>query len=412
MSGRKTRSIAYLTHYFPPEVNAPAIRISNIARLWASRGHRVTVMTGFPNHPNGIIPKEYRGRLRCKERRDGYDVIRTFVYAAANKGFFRRVLNYLSFLLSSILLGLPSLPKVDAVVASSPQFFVAVAGYVISVLKRARFVFEVRDVWPEEIVAVGAVRNRMVIRMLEAVEMFLYRRADLIVAVAQGTVDILTSRGVPREKITLMPNGVDLDDFSASVDTAHVRGRHNLNGEFLVSYIGTHGMAHRLQTVVDAAAELKSNNRIKFLMVGDGAEKKLLEGMVKEHGLDNIQFAPQTTHAGAIEYYFASDACLVPLRRASLFTKNIPSKIYEIMASGKPILLGAEGESRKLVLKAMAGLAFEPENHESLAESIEKLFHDRELARKLGRNGREFARNHCQRTKIADSYLEKIESLA
>ncbi len=412
MATSNPRSILYLTHYFPPEVNAPAIRVSNIARHWAKLGHRVTVLTGFPNHPNGIIPPEYRGKIIARERKDGYDVLRTFVYAAPNKGFSRRVLNYLSFMLSSIVLGLPRLPEIDTVIASSPQFFVAVAGFVVAKLKRARFVFEVRDVWPEELVAVGAIRNPLVIALLEKIELFLYRRASRIVAVADGTVEILTRRGVPREKIVVMPNGVDLEEFSGKVNTKAIRDRHNLNGEFLVSYIGTHGMAHRLSTVIDAASQLKSNSRIKFLMVGDGAEKRRLQKLAEERKLTNIQFVPQTTHTGAIEYYRASDVCLVPLRKATLFRKNIPSKIYEIMASGRPILLGADGESKRFVLKAGAGLAFEPENAESLAASIQRLFDDRTLAAELGKNGRQFAFQNCQRQKIAEDYIREIERIA
>ncbi len=408
MTGQRRRSILYISHYYPPEVNAPALRVSRLAKLWTKQGHRVTVLTGFPNHPTGVIPPEYAGKFTMTEKDESVDVIRTYVYATKNKGLLKRVLNYLSFMFSSIILGLPRLPKVDVVIATSPQFFVAVAGYLISLVKRAPFIFEVRDVWPEEIVAVGAIRNRLVIRLLEWMEMFLYRRASLIVAVAQGTIEILTSRGVPRDKIVLLPNGIDLDEFSHDIDVEKIRGRHSLDGEFVVSYIGTHGMAHRLETVVSAAEKLKDNDRIKFIMIGDGAEKEKLEKSTRERGLDNMLFLPQMKHEEAVDYYKASDACLVPLRKASLFTRNIPSKIYEIMASGKPILIGTEGESRRLVESAEAGIAFEPENAESLTDSILKLYDNRKLANRLGQNGLRYVSSHCRREKIAASYMDNL----
>ncbi len=405
---RLRRSILYISHYYPPEVNAPALRVSRLAKHWAKQGHRVTVLTGFPNHPTGVIPPEYSGRITAAEKDDQVNVIRTYIYAAKNQGYFKRILNYLSFMFSAIVLGLPRLPDVDVVIATSPQFLVAVAGYVISLFKRAPFVFEVRDIWPEEIIAVGAIRNRLVIRLLEWIEMFLYRKASLIIAVAEGTIDTLIKRGVPKDKIVLLPNGIDLEEFSDSINVEKIRSRHSLDGEFLVSYIGTHGMAHKLDTVISAAENLKSNNRIKFMMIGDGAEKERLERSARDRGLDNMLFLPQMKHEEVVDYYKASDACLVPLRKASLFTRNIPSKIYEIMAAGKPILIGTEGESRKLVERAGAGIAFEPENSDSLTESIRKLYDDRTLADRLGQNGRNFASSHCRRDRIAEEYMDNL----
>lgn len=412
MSNKRVQSVLYVSHYYPPEVNAPAIRVSQIARHWVEQGHKVTVLTGFPNHPSGIIPPDYSGRVLMREKRDDVDIIRTYMYAAPNKGFLKRILNYLSFMISSVVLGLPILGKIDIVIASSPQFLVAVAGYIMSVIKRVPFVFEVRDIWPEEIVAVGAIRNRLVIGLLKRIEMFLYRRARLIVAVAQGTIDILIRKGVPREKMVLVPNGISLREFSRNADIVGLREKNGFNGEFLVSYIGTHGMAHRLQTVLSAAQKLRDNPGIKFMMIGDGAEKESLRRQAEQLSLDNVTFLPQQSHEQAIDYYKAADACLVPLRKARLFTKNIPSKIYEIMASGRPILLGATGESCELIRKADAGLAYEPENAESLTQSILKLYSDRKLARRLGQNGYRYAAANCRRRDIADGYMSHLQSIA
>ncbi len=396
--------ILYLSHYFPPEVNAPAVRVSEMAGGWAERGADVTVLTCFPNHPAGIIPAEYRGMWRCREKRGNIDVVRTYVYAAANKGFLKRILNYLSFMFSSILFGAWMVKKPDILIATSPQFFVAAAGYVLSRIKRCKFIFEVRDLWPEEIAAVGAIKNKLVIGVLEALEMFLYRRADLIVAVAQGTIDTLKSRGVPENKLALVPNGVDLDLFAAA-DGRELRGELRLDGNFVVGYIGTHGMAHRLETVLQAADKLRAQDVVRFLFVGDGAEKPALIKMADDLKLNNVIFRDQVARAKVPEYYAACDLCLVPLRKADLFTRNIPSKIYEIMAAARPILISTEGESRRLVERAGAGFGVRPEDPADLAEKILRLRDDAEMRREMGYGGQAFVLANSSRTRLADDYL-------
>lgn len=400
--------ILYISHYFPPEVNAPAVRVSQFSRIWKEMGHQVTVSTGFPNHPHGIIPPEYRGKIFATENHDGLKVLRSYVCAAPNKGFAKRILNFLSFMLSAIVSCIFRSGKQDIVIATSPQFFVAVAGYIVSVIKRAPFIFEVRDVWPEEIVAVGAMKRGMIIKILEKIEMFLYRRAAMIVAVAQGTVDILTQRGIPANKIVLVPNGVDFERFSQTTDDHEVRDQHDLNGHFLVSYIGTHGMAHNLGTVIGAANRLRARDDIRFLFVGDGADKEHLVSTSNDLKLDNVTFVPQQDRNRIAKYYAASDLCLVPLRKAELFTKNIPSKIYEVMASGKPMLIGAKGESKNLVERAHAGLAVEPDNDLDLSEKIALMADDRVLAQRLGENGRDFARKNCSHRDLAIRYASHL----
>ncbi len=408
MTTNRQLRILYISHYFPPEVNAPAVRVSQFSRIWRELGHKVTVATGFPNHPHGIIPPEYRGKIFATENQDGVKVLRSYVYAAPNKGFAKRIMNYLSFMFSAIISCIVRSGKQDIVIATSPQFFVAIAGYVVSIFKRAPFIFEVRDVWPEEIVAVGAMKRGLVIKFLEYIEMFLYRRAAIIVAVAQGTVDILTQRGIPANKIVLVTNGVDFERFSQAVDDHDIRDRHDLNGHFLVSYIGTHGMAHNLGTVIGAANRLRRRDDIRFLFVGDGADKEHLVTTTKELELDNVTFVPQQDRNRIAQYYAASDLCLVPLRKADLFTKNIPSKIYEVMASGKPMLIGAKGESKNLVEKAHAGIAVEPDNDLDLSEKIAQMADDRTLAATLGANGRDFARKNCSHRDLAIKYLSHL----
>jgi colanic acid biosynthesis glycosyl transferase WcaI len=396
--------ILYISQYYPPEANSPAVRVSELSRHWAESGHQVTVLTAFPNHPSGVIPEQYRSKWFLRENDHGVKVLRSFIYAAPNTRIIRRTLSYLSFMISAIITGILRTGKQDVILATSPQLFVAVAGYIVSRFKRLPFVFEVRDIWPEEIVAVGAMKPGLAIRLLEKLEMFLYRRAAMIIAVARGTVDALVHRGIPAEKIVFIPHGVNVDAFATQEDNHALRDTFNLNGHFLVSYIGTHGMAHNLQTVLKAADRLRDCPDIRFLLVGDGADRAHLVQMQQEQGLANVTLIPQQQHDQIPRYYATSDLCLVPLRKAALFTKNIPSKLYEIMASGKPILIGTEGESRRLVLRARAGLAYEPDNDSDLADRILQLYRDRTLALQLGDNGRRFADAHCRQSVIADRY--------
>ncbi len=405
------KCILYISQYFPPEVNAPANRVYEMAKAWVGRGRKVKILTGFPNHPNGVIPKPYRRKIYTRESIGGIEVHRCWIYAAPNRGFVRRIASYLSFMLSAIVFGLCKIGRVDCVIATSPQLFVAVAGWIISLVKRTPFVFEVRDLWPEEIVAVRAIKNRRIIRPLEKLEIFLYRRADRIIAVAEGTIEILTRRGIPASKFALIPNGVDADRFRRAEHRNRVRQKLNLDGDFLVSYIGTVGMAHKLEVFLEAARLLRDTPRLKFLIVGDGAEKQKLIHQKQEMGLDNVLFLDQQSREKIASFYHAADCCLVHLRRADLFLKNIPSKIFEIMACGKPILLGTKGESKRLVSRARCGVFFEPENAGDLASGIRLLQSQPQWRKRLGRSGYQFVRRHYSRAELADYYLAVLDSI-
>ncbi len=410
-SRKNQGSVLYISHYFPPECNAPANRVYETASAWASQGLSVQVLTGFPNHPDGIIPGPYRRKIYQRENLNRIDVHRTWVYAAASTGFIRRTINYLSFMISAIIVGLTKVERADCVIATSPQIFVAVAGWILSAAWRVPFVFEVRDLWPEEIVAVGAIKNRLIIRTLEKLEMFLYRRADKIVAVARGTVDTLVSRGIPVAKISLIPNGVACARFRPTGREKKIRESLGIGNNFLVSYIGTVGIAHHLETMLEAAEILRGDPRITFLIVGDGAQKKELEAMKARLGLVNIIFHERQTREDIVDWYHASDCCLVHLRRADLFTRNIPSKIYEIMACGKPILLGTRGESKKLVSQARCGVFFAPENARDLANGICRLANRPRWQKRLGKAGRSFVRERFDRSDLAVVYRQLIEGV-
>jgi glycosyltransferase involved in cell wall biosynthesis len=403
--------ITFLCQYFPPEMGAPAARTYEHARHWVRLGHEVTVITGFPNHPTGIIRPEYRGYWVKREDIDGIDLLRTWIYVAPNKGFTKRVLNFLSFFLSSFVIGALKTERPDVVVGTSPQFFCGVAGYLLSVIKRAPFVFEVRDIWPQSAIELGAVQNRVLIRMLEAIEMFLYQRAVLVVAVAESTREYLLGKGVPDSKIRIIPNGIDAEYLNSKSEPEEVRKRYGVEGKFVVSYIGTHGMSHALETVLEAAQRLRDDGDIHFLFVGEGAEKERLAAIARERSLDNVTFLSEQPRDQLLSFYHASNVGLVPLRRLPIFTKVLPSKLFELMGSGCAIICSVEGEAALLVSRAGGGLCIAPEDPQALVEAILRVRDEPGLAARLSASGRDFVTRNYLRTALAERYIEELSSV-
>ncbi len=401
--------ITFLCQYFPPEMGAPAARTYEHARHWAALGHEVTVITGFPNHPTGIIHPAYRGRFTQHEKIEGIEVRRTWVYCAPNKGFVKRILNFLSFFCSSLILGglLTSRPQV--VIGTSPQFFCAVAAWLLSRWKRVPFVFEVRDIWPQSAIELGALRNPVLIRLLEALEQRLYEAARLIVVVAESTRPYLHARGIPDEKIAIIPNGIDLRFLESASETPEsFREKNGWQDKFLVSYIGTHGMSHALEVVLGAATRLASDPSIHFLFVGEGAEKSRLVAMAREAELPNVTFLSAQPRPTLPAIYRASDLSLVPLRRLPIFTKVLPSKLFELMGVGCPIVCSVEGEAAQLVGRSGAGICIEPENVGALVEAITRLRNDPEQCAAMRQAGQAFARANYARSVLAEKYLEAL----
>jgi glycosyltransferase involved in cell wall biosynthesis len=404
--------ITFLCQYFPPEMGAPSARTYEHARHWASLGHDVTVITGFPNHPTGIIRPEYRGSFVKREMVDGIQVLRTWIYCAANKGFAKRVLNFLSFFVSSWLLGAFMTRRPDVVVGTSPQFFCAVAGYLLSCIKRVPFVFEVRDIWPQSAVELGALRNPWLIRLLEAIEIFLYRRAALIVIVADSSRPYLLAKGIASEKIKMIPNGIDAQYLALTSESPDVlREELEVQGKFVVSYIGTHGMSHALDTVLRAAKALEAESDVHFLLVGEGAEKDNLKKLAADLQLRNVAFMKEQPRDRLLAFYRASDVSLVPLRRLPIFKKVLPSKIFELMGVGCPIICSVEGEAAELIQRAQAGLCIEPENVAALVAAIHQLRNESALGRTFSENGERFVKTNYLRSVLAEKYLLALSGI-
>jgi glycosyltransferase involved in cell wall biosynthesis len=413
--------IIFFSHYYPPEVNAPASRTSEHCRRWARAGHDVTVVTSAPNHPRGVVYPGYRNRLFQAETIDGVKVVRVWTFLAANEGFAWRTLNYLSFMVSAAL-AVPRLPRPDVFVSTSPQFFCGLTGLVARMMRRVPWVLEIRDLWPESIVAVGAMRKGVVIRALEWLEHMAYRKADHIVPVTDSFVPHIAARcqepgknGAGKngqDKICVIKNGADLSFFTPSGDAAETRRRFGLDGRFVVAYVGTHGMAHGLDTIVEAAVLLRNDPRIGFLMVGDGAERVRLAEKAAALKLDNLCVAGQLPKADMPAIWTATDASLIVLRRSNTFTKVLPSKMFEAMAMARPIILGIEGESKALLDAAGAGIAITPESAGELARAVVRLAGDTALCERLGRQGAAYVRVHHDRALIASHYLDVLAAAA
>jgi glycosyltransferase involved in cell wall biosynthesis len=404
--------ILFLTDNFPPEVNAPASRTFEHCREWVKAGHDVTVFTCAPNFPKGKVFDGYRNKLWQIEDMSGIRVVRLWTFIAANEGFVRRTLDYLSFMFSAVLAA-PFVRKPDVVVATSPQFFTACAGWMVSVMRRAPFVFELRDLWPESIRVVGAMKQKGLIALLERIEMFLYRRADLIVSVTHSFKDILSKRGIDPEKIVVVTNGVDAGRFSPRPKDPGLTTRLDLQDKFVVGYIGTLGMAHALDTLLTAAERLRNEpegDAFRILLLGDGASKDALVKSAGSRRLNNVIFLDTVPKAEVVRYWSLLDVCVIHLRKSELFKSVIPSKLFESMAMGIPVLHGLVGESAEIVERERVGLVFDPENAEALCTQLIRLRGDPALYRTFAANGPVVVR-HFDRQALALDMLEHLNRL-
>jgi len=403
--------ILFLSHYFPPEVNAPASRTYEHCRQWVNMGHDVTVVTCAPNHPRGEVYPGYRNKLFQREKRDGIKVVRLWTYVTANEGFVKRTLNYVSYMVSAIVAA-PFLPTADVVLSTSPQFFNGLAGYFVSRLKRAPWILEIRDLWPESILVVGAIKNKWIIRALEYLEMFAYRNADAIVPVTEAFKRYMVRKGISAAKIEVVKNGVDLDFYNVVQGVNPVVQELGLSGKFVSSYFGTHGMAHHLETVLEAAALLRERRDIVFLLVGGGAERQKLLALREKRALDNVIMLDQQPKQRMPFLWQCSNVSMVLLKKSDLFEMVIPSKIFESMAMQKPLVLGVEGESREIIETARAGRCIEPENAGELARCVVELADKPELCKELGENGRRYVIENFDRRVLAAKYERLMVRLA
>ncbi len=371
--------ILFLTDNFPPEGNAPATRTYEHAREWVKQGYKVTIITTAPNFPEGKVFPGYKNAWFSKEHIDGIEVRRVKTYITANEGFVKRILDYMSFMVSGFFAGL-FVKKPTVIVGTSPQFFTAVSAWALAAVRFKPFVFELRDIWPASITAVGAMEPSFAIRMLEKLEMFLYRRADKIVAVTKTFKKELIERGIEGQKIEVVLNGVDLSKYKPTQKDLQLSSFHELKDKFVVGYIGTHGLAHALETIVEAAESLKENKDIVFLFAGGGAGAELVKQLVEEKQLTNVRVLGRQDKQLMPKIWSLCDVSLVHLKDVPLFKSVIPSKIFESMGMGLPIVIGVpEGEATEIVRDTGSGIVVEPQNSLQIAEAVTKLYGNSEI---------------------------------
>jgi glycosyltransferase involved in cell wall biosynthesis len=402
--------ILFLSDNFPPESNAPATRLYEHAVYWVQAGHQVTVLTGAPNFPEGKLFPGYQNRWYAVEMVEGIRVVRVKTYITANEGFLKRTLDYLSFMVMAVIAGFFQ-KRPDVIIATSPQFFAAVGGWMLAKLRRRPFIFELRDLWPASIAAVGAMKNRRLLQWLEQLELFLYRQATAIVALTNAFKADLTRRGIPASKISVVINGVELSRYAPQAKDLELVKQYDLTDKFVVGYIGTHGMAHALHRVLETAELLRHRPEIIFLFVGSGAAREQLVQEAKLKNLTNVRFIPRQPKEMMPKLWSLCNIALIPLKNDSLFNSVIPSKMFEAMGMGIPLLLSIpEGEATQIIRDTGAGVVVPPEQPSLLAEAITSLYDQPLRVAELTRASQQAASNFS-RQRQAEKMLEVLEGV-
>lgn len=398
--------ILFLTDNFPPEVNAPAVRTYEHCCEWVQLGAEVTVVTCAPNFPQGKVYKGYRNSLYSKEEMQGIKVVRVWTYITANEGFFKRILDFISFSISSFLAGL--FLEADVIVATSPQFFTALSGRTLSFFKRKPWVMEVRDLWPESVKAVGAAKAGVALRYFEHEEMWCYKSAKKLIVVTDTFKEKIAARGISSDKITVIKNGIDRSEFYPRPKDQALIEELGLSGKVILGYIGTHGMAHKLDFILQCAHSLRGT-KYHFLLIGAGADKERLLKLKEELGCTNVTMLDPVPKAEVYLYISILDIALINLKKSDLFTSVIPSKIFENAAMSIPILMGVEGEAKALVEQYHAGVCFEPEDESDFMAKLQALDNP-QLYQELQKGGICLAEQY-DRKALAKSMYEELKQV-
>lgn len=402
--------VLFLTQYFPPEIGSTQNRLSYLAKSLVQRGHEVTVLTALPNYPQGKIFEGYRRCLLMEERADGMRMVRVWCYATRRKAVWPRMLNYGSFMFAS-LLGSLRIGRPDVMLADSPPLFLGLSALPMKWILGAKLVFNVADLWPESAVAMGVVRNRSIIKAATAIEEMIYRHSDLITGATRGIVENVQRR-MPNKPVVLLTNGADLSALNGQHrDRAVVRRNWAAEGKFVVGYAGLHGLAQRLETVLEAAARLASNPDIVFLFFGDGPEKAALVDKAGKMGLQNVKFYPPQPKGQIAEVISAFDVALVPLRDLALFRGALPSKIFEAMSLGTPVICSVPGEAQAIIEESGGGICTRPEDAEEMSSAILRLYSQPGLRETMGNAAKEFVSRFYNRATIAANFERLLTRL-
>ncbi len=402
-----------LTQYFPPEVGAPQNRLFELAQRLQAKGIDVEVLTAMPNYPQMEIHKEYKGKRYVQESIGDISVKRTWIYVSQDKGIVQRLLNYFSFVISSLWFGLLKVEKKDVLMVESPPLFLGITAYILSKVKKAKLIFNVSDLWPESAEKLDIIHNKLLLNLATKLEEFCYKKSVLISGQTQGICTNIKDR-FPNKKVYWLKNGVDINFYDINkVSTSTFRKDKGFeDNDFILFYGGIIGHAQGLEVILKAAQILKDIKDIKFVLLGNGPEKSNLLQMRAQMQLDNVFFYDAVVKSQMQAIITQTDAAIIPLKRLDLFKGAIPSKIFENLALKKPILLGVEGEAKTLFIdEGKCGLSFIPEDYNDLAKNILILYNDKNLARQMGDNGLKYAKDNFNRDIIAEEFYKELISL-
>jgi len=403
--------IVVICHFFPPEIGAPSARIYEMAKYWVESGNEVHVVTCFPNHPTGIIPSEYKGMKYLHEMMDGIHVHRNYVFATPNKGIAKKTIGHLSFMFSSVLFSMKKMDKPDVIIASSPTFFSIFSGYWYSLRKKAPFVLEIRDLWPAAMIELGVMKKGLITNILEKMELFFYRKSKRLIMVTKSFKENVVQRGIDESKVYVITNGVNQDLFYPRAKNQSLINAYGLKDKFVVSYVGAHGISQNLSVILDVAKALSDCKDILFLFVGEGAEKEKLKSIVNKENITNVRFIDSQPKEIIPDIYCTSDICLIPLKNIELFKTFVPSKMYEIMACGIPIVASIEGEAADILMDSKAALVVQPDHAEEIKDAILELKNNEEHYKQIKENGPAFVECNYSRKNLAERYLEILRNM-
>lgn len=399
--------VTILSQYYPPETGAPQNRLHSLAKVLASEGVEVKVITAMPNYPIGRVHNEYRGKFFNRESIDDISIWRSWIFASKSPRMLPRLLNYFSFVFSSIIAGWRS-GKCDILVCESPPLFLGLSAMLLASLKRARLVFNVSDLWPESAEKLDIVSNGAMLWLAYRLEAWIYRKSWMVSGQTQGIVKDIATR-FPGTRTYWLPNGVDAAFYKTIQPNDNLREQHKLSDKKLFLYAGVLGHAQGLEVIIKAAQRFKNDPRLAFVIVGDGPKKEELQELDRTLQ-SNIYFLPHMPRDKAMELVADAYVCIVPLRKLAIFEGAIPSKLFDPLALSVPILLGVKGEAKSLFIdQGNCGLAFEPEDDADLAEQIAKLLDNAALRNTLANAGREFVYQNFDRRTIATDFLQALK---
>lgn len=404
--------VLILTQYFPPETGAPQNRLHSLATYINEFGAEVSVLTAMPNYPKTHVYEGYEG-LRYKKEQDGpLTIYRTWIYVSKSKSVVPRLLNYFSFVFTALWAGLFKVPKHQIIICESPPLFLGITALLLKWFRGSKLVFNVSDLWPESAEKLNIINNRLLLGVSYKLEALLYKKSNLVSGQTQGIITNIQER-FPKVPTHLIRNGIDTKQFSQRGDGQAFRKKHGIDQNlFVVAYAGIIGHAQGLDIIIESAKRLQQNNNVLFMLVGDGPVKPALQELVKQYQLNNVRFIDSVPRKEMPDVIAACNCYVTPLRKNDLFLGAIPSKIFEPLYYGKPVLLGVDGEAKSLFVdEGKCALHFEPENVQALTHAVEQLISDPELYRTLGENGHRYVSTHFDRRKLAAQFWEKLQTI-